>query len=257
MAMLKKRGTRRGRGALITGAAFLVLTTVLMVNGPTAPAWQISVALVGGFGLGFCFLRFPSSKPWVNPMVLVLFFGVLFALTTGELRIAWFGGFAAGTNLGAGWKAMSDQQRRKTQPAWIVGKRGFDTMASAREAAAAELRALDGKTHGRLDVEHGHAHFQVTGSVKGGLVCHRTHDVSDEHTWEVLVRVGHPLDDPELVWVDLPVGGVTGSMPAPLINDLDSVELAMDDFFQTPAAVPSGPVWITGDMAEGTRLSTR
>lgn len=170
MATAKESGTRRGRGALITGAAFLFLTTVLMVDEPTAPAWQISAALVGGLGLGFCFLRFPSSKPWVNPMVLVLFFGVLFTLATGELRIAWFGGFAAGTNLGAGWKAMSDQQRRKTQLAWMAGKRGFDTMASAREAAAAALRALDGRTQGRLDVEHGHAHFQVTGSVKGGLV---------------------------------------------------------------------------------------
>lgn len=81
--------------------------------------------------------------------------------------------------------------------------------------------------------------------------------MSDEHTWAVLVRVGHTLDDPELAWVDLPMGGVTESMPAPLTNDLDSVELAMEDFFQTPAAVPSGPVWATGEMAEGSRLSTR
>lgn len=252
--MVEKSGARRGRGALITGALFLVVTTVLMVNEPTAPAWQISAALVGGLALGFGFLRFPSSKPWVSPMVLVLFFGVLFTLATGELRIAWFGGFAAGTNLGSGWKAMSDQSRKRAQKsAWTVNSRGFDTVAAAREAAGAALRALGGKAHPRLAVEHGSASFQVTGSVKGGLVCHRTHDVSDEHAWAVLVRVGHTLDDPEIMWVDLPMGGFTGSMPVPLINDVDSVELAMDDFFQNPAAVPSGP-WVTGDMAEGSRL---
>ncbi|MDM7991629.1 hypothetical protein [Arthrobacter sp. zg-Y877] len=229
-----------------------------MVNEPTAPAWQISAALVGGLALGFCFLRFPCSKPWVSPLVLVLFCGVLlFALDAGELRIAWFGGFAAGTNLGSGWKAMSDQSRKRAQKsAWTVNNAGFDTAAAAREAAGAALRALGGGAHPRLAIEHGSASFQVTGSVKGGLVCHRTHDVPDEHAWAVLVRVGHTLDDPEMMWVDLSMGGFTGSMPEPLINDLGSVELAMDDFFHNPTAVPSGP-WVTGDMAEGSRLSTR
>ncbi|MBP3044730.1 hypothetical protein KKR91_01930 [Arthrobacter jiangjiafuii] len=55
--------------------------------------------------------------------------------------------------------------------------------------------------------------------------------------------------------MDVPMGRVTGSIPVALVNDYATVELAMDDFFQNPAVEPVGPVWVMGDMAEGSRLS--
>jgi len=57
--------------------------------------------------------------------------------------------------------------------------------------------------------------------------------------------------------MNVPMGTVTGFISVPLVNDLGSVESALDDFFTNPGAVPRLPLWVAGYHAEATRLSTR
>ncbi|MCQ1957548.1 hypothetical protein NNX39_13685 [Arthrobacter sp. zg-Y826] len=253
--MKSKHRNRAGTGTLIIGLGFLIATTVLLVKLHVGPAWPIAATLLAGLVFGFCLLRFPY-RTWVTPVLFVLFFGAFFVLPTDELRIAWFGGYAAGGNFGKGWKEAAKQSWTQKW-AWTVDQRGFDSVVEAREAAGTALRALDGKAQGRLDVGHGSASFQVTGGVETGLVCHRTADASNNRVgaWAALVRAGHTLDGAESEWADVPLGEVTGLVPVPLINDLDSVEWALDDFFRNPQAAPAGSVWATGNEAEDLRLA--
>ena len=126
---------------------------------------------------------------------LAVFIGSMLALSR-EMGGAWLGGFFAGANFGAGWKAMKDHSRRAAmKSAWTVDGRVFGAVAAARDAAATAFRELDGKARDQLDVGHGFASFQVLGDVKTGLLCHWNRDVSDGGSWAVLTRVGYELDD--------------------------------------------------------------
>lgn len=255
--MVEKSRRRPGMGRLIIGGVILIATIALVAYAPMGQMWLKVVAMLAGLVAGVCFLRFPPPWPWVSPVVLVLFIGVWFALG-GVPGIAWFGGFIAGANFGAAWQESIKQSRKPARgAAWTVDDRGFDTEMEAREAAGVALSALDGKAHGRLAVEHGPARFQVTGSVGVGLVCHRNADAADEGSWAVLVRAGQSVDDSVDNSMNVPMGAVTGYISAPFVNDLGSVESALDDFFRNPGSVPLGPLWVTGYHAEATRLSTR
>ena len=239
-----------GKSRIFIGLGFLIFTVAFMVVGSVEPSWQIVATLLAALLLGFCFLRFPS-RPWVMPLVFVLLFGVLYALDR-EFVIAWVGGYGAGANFGAGWKAMKEHSRRATMKSeWTVDGREFGAVAAARDAAATALRELDGKARGRLDVEHGFASFQVLGDVKAGLLCHWNRDVSDGDSWAVLRRVGYELDE----WADVPAGRYASSVPVRLINDLGSVQQALDEFFRNPDAGPEGPMWAIDEESQGTRLA--
>jgi len=253
-----EKGRRRpGMGRLIIGGVILTATIALVAYAPTGPIWLKVLAMLAGLVAGACFLRFPPPWPWANPVVLVLFIGVWFALG-GLPGIAWFGGFIAGANFGAAWQKSIKQSRKPARgAAWTVDDRGFDTVMEARNAAGVALSALDGKAHRRLDVEHGSARFQVTGSAGVGLVCHRNAVAADEGSWAVLVRAGQSADDSVDNSMNVPMGTVTGFISVPLVNDLGSVESALDDFFTNPGAVPRLPLWVAGYHAEATRLSTR
>ena len=250
--MAGKSLDRPGAGRVFIGLGILIAMAVLVANVSVEPAWKIATTLLAGLALGICFLRFPSSWAWVTPVVFVLFFGFMFTLSR-ELGVAWFGGYLAGTNLGSGWRIAREHGRRAAmKSAWTVDEREFGTVAAARDAADTALRNLDGgKAHGRLDVEHGFASFQVLGDVKTGLLCHWNRDVSNEDSWAVLTRVGYGLDD----WADVPAGRYTSSVPVRLINDLGSVQRALDDFFRNPDAAPEGPPWAIDEESQGTRLS--
>ncbi|UWX97483.1 hypothetical protein N2K95_01960 [Arthrobacter zhaoxinii] len=250
MSMAGKGLKRSGAGRIFIGLGFLIAMAVLMANVSVEPAWQIVATLLAALLLGFCFLRFPS-RPWVMPLVFVLLFGVLYALDS-EFVIAWVGGYGAGANFGAGWKAMKEHSPKAAMKSdWTVNGHEFGAVTAARDAAGTAMRNLDGKAHGRLDVEHGFACFQVLGSVTSGFLCHWNHDVSDEDSWAVLTRVGYELDD----WADVPAGRYTSSVPVRLINDLGSAQQALDDFFRNPDATPEGPNWPIDEESQGTRLS--
>jgi hypothetical protein len=92
----------------------------------------------------------------------------------------------------------------------------------------------------------------MAGSAGTGLVCHRTSDISKDASWAVLVRTDQAAENS----VEVPMGDVKGFMPLRLIHDLPSVEAALFDFFNTPGSPPSGPEWLTGNEARGTRLTT-
>lgn len=168
----------------------------------------------------------------------------------GPEAVAWFGGFLAGTNFGAGWQEAA-RRRRRPKTAWIVDDLGFTTVTGVREAASAALRILDGKDHGRLDVEHGSAHFQITGNMAQGLVCHRTADASDESLWKVLVRTGEVADE----HVDVRMGNAICHVHGRKIHNLDSAQAALDDFLQDPASASLGPEWVAGLDAEISRVA--
>ena len=241
---------RPWKGALIFSGVVLLATISVMVLVPTERVLLEVGAMLAGLGVGAWFSRFGVPRRWVGSVVLILVIAVWSAL--GTAGYAWFGGFLAGTLAGVAWgRAVAN---RTVQPAapWTVDAQGFATVADARSAAAAALRSLDGKKHGRLSVNRGSAGFEVAGGVESGMICHRNADVTNEGSWAVLVRSAGIADES----VEVPMGDVQGFMPARLVHDLASVEAALAVFFRNPRASSFGPEWVTGSEAEATRLTT-
>jgi hypothetical protein len=260
----RSRKRESGTSYFVFGVVLLCATLAFVLFGRLEAPWEAFAALAAGAALGIWLFRFGSRQAWVS---LLCLFGalavcvVLFinADTVGSAGIAWIGAFVAGTNLGAAWrlaatkpKAGAARAARGAEVAWEVDGQEFASVAEARKAASAALRALDGNTRAHVYVEHGSARLEVAGSAGTGLVCHRNSDVSKDAAWAALVRTDQAAENS----VEVPMGDVKGFMPLRLVHDLPSVEAALSDFFKTPASTPSGPAWLTGNEARGTRLTT-
>lgn len=248
-------------GYFVFGVVVLCATLAFVLFGRLAAPWHAFAALGAGAALGIWLFRFGSRHAWVS---LLCLFGalavcvVLFmnADTVGSAGIAWIGAFVAGTNLGTAWRLVSTKPKaraaRTAEAGWEVDGQEFVSRAEAREAATAALRALDGDASAHVYVEHGSARFEVAGSARKGLVCHRNPDVSTDVSWAVLVRTDQAADNS----VEVRMGDVKGFLPLRLVQDLPSVEAALSDFFKSPELTPSGREWLTGNEARGTRLTT-
>lgn len=258
-----RRSAKResGMSYLVFGVAVFCATLALVIFGRLEAPWQAFAALAAGAALGIWLLRFGSRHAWVSLLCLLGALGVCVVLwinadTVGSAGIAWIGAFVAGTNLGAAWslaaKKPKESAAKAATPAWEVDGQEFASAGEARKAASAALRSLDGNASAHLYVEHGSARFEVAGSAGTGLVCHRNPDVSKDASWAVLVRTDQAADDS----VEVPMGDVKGFIPLRLVHDLRSVEAALSDFFKTSGSTPSGPEWLTGSEALGTRLTT-
>ena len=260
----RSRKRESGRSYLVFGVLLFCATLAFVLFGRLEAPWQAFAALAAGAALGIWLFRFGSRHAWVS---LLSLFGalavcvILFmnADTVGSAGIAWIGAFVAGTNLGAAWrlaatkpKASASRAAGAAEAAWEVDGQEFASVAEAREAAGAALRALDGNASAHLYVGHGPARFEAAGSAGTGLVCHRNPDVSRDASWAVLVRTDQAADDS----VEVSMGDVKGSMPLRLVHNLPSAEAALSDFFKAPEATPSGPGWLTGNEAGATRLTT-
>ncbi|WP_258062450.1 hypothetical protein [Arthrobacter sp. B0490] len=241
---------RPWKGALIFSGLVLLATVSVMVFVPTGQVLLEVGVLIAGLLAGAALTRFGVTRRWMGSVVLVVFIAVWFAL--GAAGYAWFGGVLAGAWGGVAWGRMVAHRTAEAQAAWTVDAQGYSTIAEAREAAGAALRALDGTKGGRVSVERGDARFEVAGAVHPGFICHRTADASDEGSWAVLVGTG-PVPDQS---VQVPMGGPEGSMPLRLVHDVVSVEAALRQFFTDPGSASFGPGWETGNQAEGTRLTT-
>jgi hypothetical protein len=266
----RSRKPESGMSYLVTGVVLLCATLALVLFGRLEAPWQAYAALAGGIALGIWLFRFGSRHAWVSMLCLFGALGVCVVLfmtadTVGSAGLAWIGAFVAGTNLGTGWrlaakkpKARAARPARPARPAkaaeaaWEVDGQEFASVAEARTAASAALRALDGNASAHLYVGHGPARFEVAGSAGTGLVCHRNSNVSKDASWAVLVRTDQAADDS----VEVPMGEFKGSMPLRLVHDFASAEAALSDFFKAPESTPSGPEWLTGNEARGTRLTT-
>lgn len=168
--------------------------------------------------------------------------------------------FLSGTQAGLAWQRASKHGRKRgymdrtsarqslergKKSEWIVEGQAHGSEAQARKAASDALHSMDGQAKGRLTVECGTARFEVAGGVPSGFVCHRNVDAANEGSWAALTRSGQAKDES----VDVSVGKAKGFMPLRLINDLESVEAALDNFFKTPASSSFGPIWVTGSEA--------
>ena len=260
----RSRKPESGMSYLVFGGVLLCATLALVLFGRLEAPWQAYAALVAGAALGIWLFRFGSRHAWVSMLCLFGALAVCVVLfmtadTVGSAGLAWIGAFVAGTNLGAGWrraakkpKARAARPAKTAEAAWEVDGQEFVSVAKARTAASAALRALDGNASAHLYVGHGSARFEAAGSAGTGLVCHRNADVSKDASWAVLVRTDQAAEDS----VEVPMGEVKGSMPVRLVHGLPAAEAALSDFFKTPESSPSGPEWLTGNEAMGTRLST-
>ncbi|GAA3665492.1 hypothetical protein GCM10023081_00410 [Arthrobacter ginkgonis] len=259
----RSRKRESGMSYFVFGVVLLCATLAFVLFGRLEAPWQAFAALAAGTALGIWLFRFGSRHAWVS---LLCLFGalavcvVLFmnADTVGSAGIAWIGAFVAGTNLGAAWRlaatkptASAARAAKGAEAAWEVDGQEFASVAEARKVASAALRALDGNASAHVYVEHGSARFEVAGSAGTGLVCHRNPDVSKEASWAALVRTDQAADNS----VEVPMGDLKGSMPSRVVHDLPSAEAALSDFFKTPESTPSGPEWLTGNEALGTRLT--
>jgi hypothetical protein len=246
------------RNALILSGVLLSATVAVILVGPQDHVSQEVVALLAGLAVGVWLLRF--SPPWRWLAMLVLVLSLVLCLVLGPAGIAWFGGFISGTQAGLAWQHAHKRSRQPAKPSreptnkaeWLVDGRGLSTVAEAREAAGAALHSLDGKSRGRLAVEHGSARFEVAGGVGLGMVCHRSADADQESSWAVLLRPGQAKDES----VDVPMGDATGFIPSRFVNELGPVEAALTDFLGNPGSASLGPEWMTGNDAEATRLTT-
>ena len=246
------------RDALILSGVILGATVAVILVGPQDHVSQEVLALLAGLALGVWLLRFSPSWRWLAMLVLVL--SLVLWLVLGPAGIAWFGGFIAGSQAGLAWQHAKKRSSKPAKPSrqstreveWLVDRRRFGTAPEAREAALAALRSLDGKSRGRLAVEYGSARFEVAGGVGGGMVCHRNADATNEGSWAVLARSEGVADES----VEVPMGAGSGYMPAHLVHDVTSVEIALEEFLKNPESSSFGPGWVTGNEAEGTRLTT-
>lgn len=246
-------GTNRQRpwkGALIFSGLVVLAVISVMVFVPTERVLLEVGALTAGLLAGTGLVRFGVPRRWMGSVVLVLFIAVWFAL--GTAGYAWFGGFLAGASAGVAWgRAVANRTVRPAAP-WMVDGQGLASAAEARSAAGAALRSLDGKSRGRLAVEHGAARFEVAGGVGVGLVCHRNADATDEGSWAVLVRSEGVAEES----VEVPMGAGSGYMPARFVHDLAPVQAALNEFLKNPESSSLGPAWLTGNEAEATRLTS-
>lgn len=241
---------RLWKGALILSGVVVLATMSVMVFVPTEQVLLEAGAMLAGLGVGAWFTRFGVPRRWMGSAVLFLFIAVWVVL--GTAGYAWFGGFLAGTLAGVAWgRVVANRTVQEAAAPWTVDVEGFETVEEARSAAIAALRSLDGKKSGRLSVDHGSARFEVAGGVGQGMVCHRNADSTDENSWAVLQSAGVADES-----VEVPMGDVQGFMPARLVHDLVSVEVALSGFFTSPGASSFGPEWVMGNEAEGTRLTT-
>lgn len=153
-----------------------------------------------------------------------------------------------------GWKISSlwRQEPQAPEAGWILNGQGFDHSDDARREAGVLLRSLEGKNHGRLILKSGSARFEAAGSVDVGFVCHRTPDSRNPNAWLVLTGAHH---DPDAT-MDVPMGRGTGHMPLRLIHPYSSAESALWDFIREPAQEELAPEWVSGGLAEGTRLES-
>lgn len=250
LEVVTKNRRRSWKGALILSGVVVLATMSVMVLVPTEQVLLEAGAMLAGLGVGAWFTRFGVPRRWMGSAVLLLFFALWFGL--GTAGYAWFGGFFAGTLAGFAWgRVVANRTVQEAAAPWTVDAEGFATVEEARSAALAALGSLDGKNAGRLSVDHGSARFEVAGGVEPGMVCHRNADSTDENSWAVLQSAGAADES-----VEVPMGDVKAFMPARLVHDLASVEVALADFFKNPTESSFGPEWVMGNEAEGTRLTT-
>lgn len=99
MTKVANKARNTVRGLLVLSGVALLATTAVMVFVPTERIWLEIGALAAGLGAGAWLARFGVSGRWTGSAVVVLFIAVWFAL--GTAGYAWFGGFLAGTGIGA------------------------------------------------------------------------------------------------------------------------------------------------------------
>lgn len=244
-------GRSRGRSRqdyFIIGLVVLVITVGVMIYAGSSQGLLEYTGLVSGIVAGTILFRFLPANGWITLIGVGVFLVGLFILEGSG--IGWFGGFIAGSNFGVGLKVKKPLSKAEKK-AWMVDDIGFDTAEEARKATLAALHGLDGKQHYRLDVDHGEAHFQVVGSIHDGLICHRNPTAGDERLYAVLKNPVKTMDE----YKDVPLGDITGNMPQAIIHDVQTVEVALEDFFTNPNVAPSRDNWLDGSVAEGTMLT--
>ncbi|CEA07903.1 hypothetical protein BN1051_01229 [Arthrobacter saudimassiliensis] len=243
-----------GLANCIIGAFFLMATVLFLLYAPKAEipsAWI--PALLSSLVLGVWFLGFAPAKRWTSPLVFLVFIGGWFWLSAAP-ALAWFGGFVAGTNFGAGLRSRKTGRRSANPPEWAVDGRAFSGTDAAREAALAALRMLDTPgSNGRLTVLYESAGFEAAGGGGIGFVCHRSSNTADDGAWAVLSR-DQPNAAPS---IEVSMGNAKAFMPLRLVHDLGAAEAALTEFFASPVLTSYGPAWVTGPEAEATRLNTR
>lgn len=222
-------------------------TLALIVFRPAQqPALELGL-LAAGLIAGAVFLRFGVPRVWMVHLVLLAFMVITFML--GKYFIGWFFGFGAGANLGVAWRALATREKA-TYP-WTVDGKGYAAVPQVRKAALAALHSLDGKKNWRLIVEHGAARFDASGSADG-VVCHRTPDADKVGTWAILERPGETGTET----VAVPVGGLTGTIPAQYVTDIATAEAELGKFLQDPDGSAPGPEWSTDQIAEDLHLGS-
>ena len=243
-----------GLGYLVFGGAIFCGAVGLVFLGQFEVTSAAVAALVAGPLTGIWLFRFGVRKAWVALVCLAGALIVSFVLLTnvdvyGSAGMAWLGGLVGGSNIGVGWRAAVKNRKAVTakKSVWLVGGRGFSSLAEARQEAETALQALDGYARWRLTVVRGTARFEVAGGPEPGYVCHRS---ADGRTWAVLANQDLVSD----ASVEVPMGKTVGTLPRRLVQDYGSVFAALGDFLRTPRAMPTGPQWTTGTEAEGTCL---
>lgn len=226
----------------IVSAVSLVVTIAIMLFKLTEQPIVEVLLLLAGLSVGALFLRFGVPRAWMAHIVLLLF--LVITLVLGNYFIGWFGGFIAGTNLGVVWRARATKE--KVEYPWTVNGKGYNTVTEVRRAATAALHSLDGNKNWRLTVEHGTARFDASGSASSGLVCHRTPDADKVGSWAILGR----SDAPEAEAAEVPMGGLTGSIPSRFVSDLETAEGELKNFLQNQDGSALGPEWNTDQIAE-------
>lgn len=113
----KKQSKRRSDswiGYVIFGSVILLATLALVIFGRFEETWQTFAILVSGIALGTWLFRFGSRHAWVT--FLCLFSSLATCVVLGSTinsiaGVAWMGGFVAGTNFGAAWRATGTRRK--------------------------------------------------------------------------------------------------------------------------------------------------
>jgi hypothetical protein len=232
----------------VFGAVVLAGTVALMLFGKNSQMSADIGPLLAGLVLSTLVFRFGVPWKWLGFLFLASFFVV--ALLLGQPGLMWCGGYIAGSQFGVVWRLVALKSQVKSE--WTVNGEGMDKLAEARKAAAEALHLLDGNKHGRVVVEHGPARFEVAGALPSTLVCHRNPDAGSDFSWAILSRTGQGSGES----VEVPMGRMKGCIPSQYVQDLGSVEAALEDFLKNPKSAPLGQEWNSDPIAFDLRLSS-